>query len=49
LIHENKHDDEIIAEKMKVQNEKKIALLRKALELDNLSGQNDLSDKMDES
>jgi len=48
LIHENKHDEEIIAEKMKIQNEK-IALLRKALELDKLPGQNDSSDKMDES
>lgn len=45
LIHENKHHDEAIAEKMKIQNEK-IALLRKALELNKFSDQND---KMDES
>lgn len=45
LIRENKHHDEAIAEKMKIQNEK-IALLRKALELDKFSDQND---KMDES
>lgn len=45
LILENKHHDEAIAEKMKIQNEK-IALLRKALELNKFSDQND---KMDES
>lgn len=45
LIRENKHNEEVIAEKMKNQNEK-IALLRKALELDKFPDQND---KMDES
>jgi hypothetical protein len=45
LIRENKHHDEDIAEKMKIQNEK-IALLGKTLELDKFLDQND---KMDES